>query len=46
MSEDTYNGLTAEQWHNAYQDLKRKHNELDAQYNDLLFLWIMRIVGE
>ena len=27
MSEDTYKGLTAEQWHNAYQDLKRKYNK-------------------
>lgn len=24
MSDDLYKGLTAEQWHNAYQDLKRR----------------------
>ena len=23
---DTYKDLTAEQWHNAYQDLKRRNN--------------------
>jgi hypothetical protein len=31
MSEDTYKGLTAEQWHNAYQDLKRKTDRLQYE---------------
>ena len=46
MSENTYKGLTAEQWHNAYQDLKRKYNRLDESYDCLFKLWINRVVSQ
>ena len=36
MSDDTYKGLTAEQWHNAYQDLKRKYNKLEKKLRKVI----------
>jgi hypothetical protein len=36
---DTYKDLTAEQWHNAYQDLKREHDTentlLDSEFESI-----------
>jgi len=31
MSDDTYKGLTAEQWRNAYFDLHKKYFELQCK---------------
>ena len=48
MSEDTYKGLTAEQWHNAYQDLKRKTDRLqyEKDFYDNLAASMVKSVDE